>query len=89
MIKAINRNVIVFEAAEIEKKSAGGLILTDNRVDYSSAISNMVLSVGDEVKYVKEGDRVYYLPRTGDVIKREEGVYRIMDETQILGVEEN
>ena len=86
-MKVINKNIMVFEAKEPEKKSAGGLILTDNRVDYSTAISNKVVSVGEDVKYVKEGDIVYYLPRTGDSIKTDDGVYRIFDESQVLAVD--
>lgn len=86
-MKAINKNVMVFEANEPEKKSAGGLILTNNRIDYSAAISNKVISVGGDVKYVKEGDIVYYLPTTGDAIKAEDGKYRVFDESQVIAID--
>lgn len=86
-MKAINKNVMVFEAKEPEKKSEGGIILTDRRVDYSAAISNKVISVGGDVKYVKEGDVIYYLPTTGDAIKTEKGVYRVFDESQVIAID--
>lgn len=86
-MKAINKNIMVFEVKEPEKKSEGGIILTDKRIDFSNAISNRVISVGGDVKYVKEGDTIYYLPTTGDVIKTDNGVYRVFDESQVVAVE--
>ena len=58
-MKAIGSHVIVRKVKE-EVKSKSGLIVTDShdsKIRYKLA---EVLSVGDDVKDLKEGDHIYY-----------------------------
>ena len=86
-MRVINKDILIFEPLKEEEKSAGGLILTGNKVDYSAPITAEVVDVGSKTEFVHRGDIVYYLPGTGSTIKTEKGTYRIFDESRVLAIE--
>lgn len=103
MMKTIKDFILVEEAKNEERKSEGGVILPQEKVDYSKPIKGQVLSVGSEVKEVKVRDEVYYMPKSGVELdpksvfpqKDNEGIintpsasiYRVIKEENVIGIE--
>ena len=79
--------ILVKEPLVEEKKTSGGIIVsTEEKVNPSDPIVNLVDKVGSDVKTIKEGDRVLYLPREGLLVKRSETNWRILKEENIIAV---
>lgn len=86
-MKLLKYFILVKEPLEEEKKTSGGIIVaTDNKVNPSDPIVNVVEEVGDGVVYTKKGDRVLYLPREGLLVKRPECNWRILKEENIIAI---
>ena len=67
-MKTIKDFILVEEAKIEERKSEGGIILSQDKVDYSKPIKGKVLSIGSKVTEVSVNDIVYY-GRTWDELK--------------------
>lgn len=85
-MKVLKDYVLVEEPIEEEKKSEGGIILAQDKVDYTSPIENVVTAVGKDVEEVKVGDRIIYLARSGTELKHSGHKYRILKESEIVAV---
>ena len=64
-MKTIRDFILVEEAKIEERKSEGGIILSQDRIDYSKPVKGKVLSIGSEVKEVSVGNTIYYMPKVG------------------------
>lgn len=103
MIKTIKDFILVEETKIEERKSEGGVILPQEKIDYSKPVKGTVLSVGSEVKDVEVRNVVYYMPKSGVELdpksvfpqKSDEGiidtpstsVYRVIKEENVIGIE--
>lgn len=83
-MRVLKDYILVEEPIVEEKKSEGGIILAQDRVDYTSPITNKVLAVGSNVKDVKEGDEIIYLARAGIEFKHDNHQYRVIKEEDIV-----
>ena len=61
-MKTIKDFILVEEAKIEERKSEGGIILSQDKVDYSKPTKGRVLSIGSKVTEVSVGDVVYFMP---------------------------
>ena len=82
-MKAINRYIIV-DKIKTEPKKVAGLIMTDDTNRYKKA---NVISVGNDVPIVKEGDSIYYDAVAGHDIAYNDTMYRVIRARDIVIVE--
>lgn len=103
-MKAFKDFILVEEPKNEERKSEGGVILPQEKVNYSRPVKGTVLSVGNKITEIKVGDEVYYMPKSGveldpkSVFPQKEGeglidlpspyVYRMIKEENVIGIED-
>lgn len=85
-MKILRDFVLVEEPALEEKKSEAGLILKQEKPNFTSLVEHTVIGIGSEVKDIKEGDVVLYLPRSGVEMKKDNGTWRFLKEEEIIAV---
>ena len=85
-MKAINDYVIIDKIKEGPKK-VGGLILTDKTDDTNRYKKANVISAGNDVPIVKEGDNIYYDAVAGHDIAYNDTMYRVIRARDIVIVE--
>ena len=85
-MKAINDYVIVDIIKEGPKKE-GGLILTDKTDESNRYKKANIISVGNDVAVVKEGDIIFYDKYAGHDIGYNDELYRVIRMRDIVLVE--
>jgi len=85
-MQAINDYVIVDKIKEGPKK-VGGLILTDETDETNRYRKANIISVGNMVEIVKEGDVIYYDGVAGHDIAYNDEFYRVIRMRDIVLVE--
>ena len=85
-MQAINDYVIIDIIKEGPKK-VGGLILTDETDETNRYRKANIISVGNMVEVVKEGDSVYYDAFAGHDIAYSDSMYRVIRARDIVIVE--
>jgi co-chaperonin GroES (HSP10) len=77
-MKAIGRNLIVNKHKIGSAKTKGGLILAEKQRDDIRYITADVVSVGDEVTGIKQGDKIYYDKHAGHGIEFKDNKYIVI-----------
>ena len=85
-MKAINDYVVV-ETIKEEKKTSGGLLLTDDTDSDNRYKKAKVVSVGNLAEIIKEGTIVMYDMHAGHDIAYEDSLYRVIKLRDIVLVE--
>ena len=85
-MKAINDYVIV-DIIKKGPKKVGGFILTDDTDKDNRYKKANIISVGNEVKIVKEGDVIFYDKHAGYDIGYNDELYRVIRSRDIVLVE--
>ena len=85
-MQAINDYVIVDKIKE-EPKKVSGLILTDKTDTDNRYKKANIISVGNEVEIVKEGDIIFYDKYAGHDIGYNDELYRVIRSRDIVLVE--
>ena len=85
-MQAINDYVIVDKIKEGPKK-VGGLILTEETDETNRYRKANIISVGNMVEVVKEGDSIYYDAIAGHDIAYNDTMYRVIRARDIVIVE--
>ena len=86
MLKPLHENVILIKE-EAEKKTASGIILTDNSEKKSNIAT--VVAVGEDVKSeIKVNDRVVYKEYSGTNVEMDDKKYIIIEAEDILAIVE-
>ncbi len=86
MLKPLHENVILIKE-EAEKKTASGIILTDNSEKKSNIAA--VVAVGEDVKSeIKVNDRVVYKEYSGTNVEMDDKKYIIIEAEDILAIVE-
>lgn len=83
MLKPLADRIVV-EKVEAEKKTSGGIIIPE-QISEKPAIGK-VLSIGKDVKELKEGDTVYFGKYAGSEVKVDEKSLLVLKEEEILAV---
>ena len=93
-MKTIKDFILVEEAKIEERKSEGGIILSQDKTDYSKPTKGKVLSIGSKVTDVSVGDVVYFMPKIGveldpkTIHRPQEGyTYRVIKEENVIGLD--
>ena len=82
-LKPIRDRVLV-EVSESKKETKGGIVLPDTALEEKS--EGVILSIGNDVREVKDGERVIFGKFSGDEIIINEKKCRILAEKELLAV---
>jgi len=85
-MKAINHFVIVQKIKE-EPKKVGGLELTEKQNTDVRYIKGRVISIGDQIDILQEGDLVRYDRHAGHGIEWDNSLYYVLKITDIVLIE--
>ena len=77
-MKAVGKCLIIDKIKEGTTKTKGGLLLAENQREDIRYIQAKVLSVGDEVVGVKEGDLIFYDRHAGHKIEIDKDIYHLI-----------
>ena len=86
-MKAVGKCLVIQKIKEGTTKTKGGLMLAENQREDIRYIEANVLSIGEEVVGVKEGDRIFYDRHAGhkiDIDKESYYVIRLGDVVVVL-----
>ena len=85
-MKALNDVVIVSEIKE-EKKTSGGLLLTDKTDQDNRYKKASVVTTGHLVGVIKKNDVVYYDSRAGHSIAYKDDMYKVIRLKDVVLIE--
>ena len=83
-LQPLGARVLIKRKPELTE-TAGGIIIPDTLTE--KPMEGDVISIGDEVKKVKVGDKVLFAKFAGvEILENEEGMFLIMSESELLGI---
>ena len=82
-MKAVN-NYIVIDLIKSETKKVGGLVLTDEVNEDNRYKKAKVISVGNLVQGINEGDIVYYDKHAGHGIQHDDKFYGVIQQRDVV-----
>ena len=82
-MKAVN-HYLVIEPIKGETKKVGGLILTDEVNEYNRYKKAKIISAGNLVEGIKEGDVVYYDKHAGHGIQHKDNFYGVIKQMDVV-----
>ena len=85
-MKAVNDYIIV-DKEKIGPKKVGGLILTEDLDSDNRYIKATIISVGNLVEGLKEGDVVYYDKHQGSGVDYNGKIYQVIRSRDVVLVE--
>jgi co-chaperonin GroES (HSP10) len=85
-MKAINRYIIV-DRIKTEPKMLVGLIMTDNTDVDNRYLKAKIISCGNLVEGLKDGDTIYYDKFAGHDISWKDTLYRVIQDRDVVLVE--
>ena len=85
-MKAIN-NYVVVDKIKTEPKTVAGLIMTDNTDVDNRYIKAKIISTGNLVEGLKDGDNIYYDKHAGHAITWENDLYQVIQSRDVVLVE--
>jgi len=77
-MKAVGKCLIIEKIKEGTTKTKGGLLLAENQREDIRYVQAKVLSIGDEVVGVKEGDSIFYDRHAGHKIEINKDIYHLI-----------
>ena len=82
-MKAVN-HYLVIEPIKQQQKKVGGLILTDELNEDNRYLKAKVISTGNLVEGIKEGDVVYYDKHAGHGIQHKDNFYGVIKQLDVV-----
>jgi len=77
-MKAVGKVLIIEKVKEGTTKTKGGLMLAENQREDIRYIEANVISVGEEIVGINEGDRIFYDRHAGHKIDIEQESYHVI-----------
>jgi chaperonin GroES len=77
-MKAVGKVLIIEKIKEGTTKTKGGLMLAENQREDIRYIEANVVSVGEEIVGIKEGDRIFYDRHAGHKIDIDKETYHVI-----------
>ena len=81
-MKAVNHYLIIDMIKEEPK--VGGLILTDETNEDNRYLKAKVVSIGNNVEGIEEGDIIYYDKHAGHGIQHKDTFYGVIKQTDVV-----
>jgi len=85
-MKAIN-NYVVVDNVKTEPKKVAGLIMTDDTDVDNRYIKAKIISTGNLVEGLKDGDNIYYDKHAGHAITWKNDLYQVIQSRDVVLVE--
>ncbi len=85
-MKAIGRNLIINKIKEGTTKTKGGLLLAETHRDDIRYVEAVVVSVGEEIKGVNEGSKIFFDRHAGHKIEIEKQTYHVIKAQDVVVV---
>ena len=85
-MKAINRYIIV-DKIKTKPKKVAGLIMTDETDQDNRYIKAKIISCGNLVEGLKDGDMIYYDKHAGHDISWQDTLYRVIQDRDVVLVD--
>jgi chaperonin GroES len=85
-MKAVGKCLIIEKIKEGTTKTKGGLLLAENQREDIRYLQAKVLSIGDEVVGVKEGDIIFYDRHAGHKIEIDKDIYHLIRLSDVVVV---
>ena len=82
-MKAVNHYLII-ERIKDEPTKVGGLILTDQTDEDNRYLKAKVISTGNNVQGIEEGDVVYYDKHAGHGIQHKDKFYGVIKQMDVV-----
>ena len=82
-MKAVN-NYIIVQKIKTEQNKVAGLIITENIDDDNRYIKANVISTGNLVEGIKDGDVVYYDKHAGHGVQYKETLYYVIRNVDVV-----
>ena len=82
-MKAVNHYLII-ERIKDEPTKVGGLVLTDQTDEDNRYLKAKVISIGNIVEGIKEGDVIYYDKHAGHGIQHKDKFYGVIKQTDVV-----
>ena len=82
-MKAVNYYLII-EIIKDEPNKVGGLILTEEIDEDNRYLKAKVISIGDNVEGIKEGDVIYYDKHAGHGIQHKDKFYHVIRQQDVV-----
>ena len=83
-MKAIGFYIVIDEIKEAVKKTEGGLMLTDVHTNDIRYVKADVISSGNAVKGVEEGDVILYDKHAGHGLEVDNKFYKVIQERDVV-----
>ena len=85
-MKAINRYIIV-DKIKVQPKKVAGLIMTDDTDVDNRDLKAKIISCGNLVEGLKDGDTIYYDKHAGHDISFNDKLYRVIQDRDVVLVD--
>lgn len=85
-MKAIGRNIIIEKLKEGTTKTKGGLLLAENQREDIRYTEANVLSAGEQVEGLKEGDKIFFDRHAGHKIEIDKKTYHVIKAQDVVVV---
>ena len=85
-MKAVNHYVIV-DKIKTEQKNVAGLIMTENLDEDNRYLKGKVVSAGNSIEFINDGDVVYYDKHAGHGIHFKDKLYFVIKASDIVLVD--
>ena len=82
-MKAVN-HYLVIERIKDEPTKVGGLILTEETDEDNRYLKAKVISIGNMVEGIKEGDIIYYDKHAGHGIQHKDKFYGVIKQMDVV-----
>ena len=82
-MKAVN-HYLVIDTIKEEPTKVGGLILTEQTDEDNRYLKAKVISIGNNVEGIKEGDTVYYDKHAGHGIQHKNKFYGVIKQQDVV-----
>ena len=82
-MKAVNHYLII-ERIKDEPTKVGGLILTDKTDEDNRYLKAKVVSIGNNVEGIEEGDIIYYDKHAGHGIQHKDKFYGVIKQMDVV-----
>ena len=82
-MKAVN-HYLVIDMIKDEPKKVGGLILTEQTDEDNRYLKAKVVSIGNLVEGIKEGDIIYYDKHAGHGIQHKDKFYHVIRQQDVV-----
>ena len=82
-MKAVNQYIIIDPIKQQEKR-VGGLILTDELNEDNRYLKAKVISIGNYVEGIVEGDIVYYDRHAGHGVQHKDNFYGVIQQKDVV-----